>query len=165
MTFRVSVALLAFLVVGSLPIVAGGLLPEVRSRDTQTLFACLNSRTADLAASCIGDVARQCIKPGDGIEQRAECIVRERAVWELLLNNDYEGALAAIRPAAQSGLREIQVRFLNDMERRCTFVREASGTSSPDQIVEIEQCKLRATATQWLWLREFPMKRQKPPRW
>ena len=59
MTRRTSFALLALLVFGSLPIVAGGLLPEVRSRDTQALFACPNSCTADLAASCIGDVARQ----------------------------------------------------------------------------------------------------------
>ena len=140
---------------------AAGRLPPAAPGDVQAIQACLGSRNVNLAASCIGVVADACLKTADSQQRMTQCMVRERAVWDLFLNNDYPVVLSVMRPGARNELREIERAFVRDMERRCTFIRTAWGYSSYIQVVEIEQCMLRATAVQWLWLRDFPMKREK----
>ena len=140
---------------------ASGLLPDALPQDVRSVQACLASRSGDLAAACIGVTARACLKPGDGPDRTAQCLVRERAVWDLFLNNDYQGAMMALYPAARRELTAIEREWVVEMERRCAFIRTAAPPAATPPFVEVERCKLNATATQWLWLRELPMKREK----
>jgi uncharacterized protein YecT (DUF1311 family) len=140
---------------------ARGTLPAALPQDVQAVQACLGSRDAFQAPSCIGAAANACLKTADSQQRMTQCMIRERAVWDLFLNNDYQVVMSVMRPEAQGELREIERAFVRDMERRCTFIRKAWGYSSYIQVVEIEECMMHATAVQWLWLRDFPMKKEK----
>lgn len=140
---------------------AGGPLPPPRPEDLQAVQACLSSRVEFEAVSCIGVAANACLKTADSQQRMTQCMIRERAVWDLFLNNDTPAVMAVLRPPAQRELREIERHFVADTARRCTFIRVAAGYSSYIQVVEIEECMMHAAAVQWLWLREFPMKPEK----
>ncbi len=140
---------------------AAGPLPPPMPQDVQAVQACLASRTADLAATCVGVMSASCLKTADSQQRMTQCMIRERAVWDLFLNNDYQAVMAGLRPAAREELRAIERQFVSGTERRCTFIRTAMGFSSYIQVVEIERCMMHATAVQWLWLRDFQMKPEK----
>ena len=154
---------LIFLLAVCAPATASGLLPEPRQQDVQAVQACLGSRNLNLAVTCVGTVADACMATVRNQQPlMAECIVRERTVWDRFLNNDYEAVIAALRPGVREQVRAVEADYAINLDRRCGLVREAWGDGYA--ITDIEQCKLRATAMQWLWLRDFPMKREKPPR-
>jgi uncharacterized protein YecT (DUF1311 family) len=143
---------------------AGGKLPPAAPHDVQAVQACLGSRWQFDAASCIGAVANACLKTADSQQRMTQCMVRERAVWDLFLNNDYPEVMKSLAPAAQRELREVERQFVTNTERRCTFIRTAMGFSSYVQVVEIEACMMHATAVQWLWLRDFLPVKEKGPK-
>ena len=159
--FARAVIVAALFVVPAGPVLAGGPLPPALPQDVQDVQACLSSRTADLAATCIGVTAAACLKTADSQQRMTQCMIRERAVWDLFLNNDYPAVMETMRPAAREELRAIERQFVSGTERRCTFIRTAMGYSSYIQVVEIERCMMHATAAQWLWLRDFQMKPEK----
>ena len=82
-------------------------------------------------------------------------MTRERAVWDLFLNNDYQALMANPRLKMRRELRIVERRFLTATERRCNFVRTAREYAFYVQLAEIEKCWMQATAVQWLWLRDF----------
>jgi hypothetical protein len=143
---------------------AGGKLPPPRPEDLEALQACLGSRVAFEAASCIGAAANACLKTADSQQRMTQCMVRERAVWDTFLANDMEVVMVHLSPAARSELLEIDRHFRADTDRRCTFIRKAAGYSSYIQVVEIEECAMHATAVQWLWLRDFLPVQEKGPK-
>lgn len=140
---------------------AGGKLPPAAPQDIASVQACLSSRQAMQQASCIGAAADVCLKTADSQQRMTNCMVRERAVWDLFLNNDYPEVMKGLRPEAQRELLEVERQFVANTERRCTFIRKAAGYSSYIQVVEIEECMMHATAVQWLWLRDFLPEREK----
>jgi uncharacterized protein YecT (DUF1311 family) len=140
---------------------AGRPLPLALPQDVRAVQACLGSRTSDLSATCIGVMSASCLKTADSQQRMTQCMIRERAVWDLFLNNDYQAVMANLRPAAREQLRAIERQFVSGTERRCTFIRTAMGYSTYIQVVEIERCMMHATAVQWLWLRDFQMKPEK----
>jgi uncharacterized protein YecT (DUF1311 family) len=143
---------------------AGASLPAPLPQDVQAVQACLGSRQAMQQASCIGTVADVCLKTADSQQRMTHCMVREHAVWDLFLNNDYPEVMKSLAPAAQRELLEVERQFVTGTERRCTFIRKAMGFSSYIQVVEIEECWMHATAVQWLWLREFLPVKEKGPK-
>jgi uncharacterized protein YecT (DUF1311 family) len=143
---------------------AGGPLPAALPQDVQAVQACLGSRQAMQQASCIGTVATPCLQTADSQQRMTQCMIRERAVWDLFLNNDYPEVMKSLAPAAQRELREVERQFVTNTERRCTFIRTAMGFSSYVQVVEIEACMMHATAVQWLWLRDFLPVKEKGPK-
>jgi uncharacterized protein YecT (DUF1311 family) len=132
---------------------AGGQLPPAAPQDVQAVQQ----------ASCIGAVADVCLQTADSQQRMTQCMVREHAVWDLFLNNDYPEVMKGLAPAVQRELLEVERQFVSGTERRCTFIRKAMGYSSYIQIVEIEECWMHATAVQWLWLRDFLPEREKGP--
>lgn len=140
---------------------AGGKLPPPLPQDVQAVQACLGSRQAMQQAACIGTVSDVCLKTADSQQRMTQCMVREHAVWDLFLNNDYPEVMKGLAPAAQRELLEVERQWVNNTERRCTFIRKAMGFSSYVQVVEIEECMMHATAVQWLWLRDFLPEREK----
>ncbi len=140
---------------------AGGKLPPPLPQDVRAVQACLGSRQAMQQAACIGTVADACLKTADSQQRMTQCMVREHAVWDLFLNNDYPEVIKGLAPAAQRELLAVERQFVANTERRCAFIRTAMGFSSYVQVVEIEECWMHATAVQWLWLRDFLPEREK----
>ena len=134
-----------------------GVPPPAQPGDLQIVHACLTSRTASLSSTCIGVASDACLKGTTSPQQRAQCMTRERAVWDLFLNNDYQALMANLRFKARRELRIIERRFLAATERRCNFVRTAWEREYAHDVerAEIEKCWMQATAVQWLWLRDF----------
>ena len=131
--------------------------PPAQPGDLQIVHACLTSRTASLSSTCIVVASDACLKGATSPQQRAQCMTRERAVWDLFLNNDYQALMANLRFKARRELRIIERRFLAATERRCNFVRTAREREYAHDVerAEIEKCWMQATAVQWLWLRDF----------
>ncbi len=134
---------------------AAGPLPPVQQDDLQIVQSCLSSKTESLGSTCIGVAADACLKSADSQQRMTHCMTRERVVWDLFLNNDYQAIMSNLRFKGRNELREVEREFLRSTERRCTFIRAAWGYSSYIQVVEIEKCWMQATAVQWLWLRNF----------
>jgi uncharacterized protein YecT (DUF1311 family) len=123
--------------------------------DARKIDLCLEQRGENLAAGCIGIVMDECLKTADSQERMWLCVKRERAVWDDWLNRDYDTVMGTLAPPARSELRDIERAFVAGMERKCTFVRVATGMTSTIQLPDIENCYLHETAEQWLWLRTF----------
>ena len=148
--------LLAVALFGSTSVAgAGGPLPAPRPDDLQAIQACLSSRTAYEQGSCVGAASTICLKTADSQQRMTNCMTRERAVWDLFLNNDYQAIMQGANPKVRQALLDIERKFVADTDQRCTFIRTFAGYSSYIQVVEIEECWMHATAVQWLWLRDF----------
>jgi uncharacterized protein YecT (DUF1311 family) len=163
MSLRPLLMIATFALLGALAghVRASALPPAALPQDIQAVQACLGSRQAMQQASCIGAAANPCLQAADSQQRMTACMMRERVVWDLFLNNDYPEVLKSLPPRPREALRAIQRNFITERDRRCTFVRMASGYSSYIQVAGIEECMMHATAVQWLWLRNFPMKREK----
>lgn len=163
MSLRPLLMIATFALAGSLAghVRASALPPAALPQDIQAVQACLGSRQAMQQASCIGAAANPCLQTADSQQRMTACMMRERVVWDLFLNNDYPEVLKGLQPKAREEMRAIERNFIADRDRRCTFVRVAAGYSSYIQVVDIEECMMHATAAQWLWLRNFLPMREK----
>jgi uncharacterized protein YecT (DUF1311 family) len=121
--------------------------------DTKVLSDCLAS-AGNLEPACIGLVANACLNTADSTERMADCEARELKVWDAWLDRDYLELMARLPPAAKTKLRSIERAFVADTDRRCRFIAVVNGPTTMNG-PHVQECRLRATATQWLWLKDF----------
>jgi len=121
--------------------------------DAGVVSACL-AGAGNLEPACIGAVAEACLNTADSTQRMGDCETRELKVWDGWLNRDYAAAMARLPVAAKTELRAIERAFVADKDRRCGFVATVGGPTTMNT-PHIQECQLRATAIQWLWLKDF----------
>jgi uncharacterized protein YecT (DUF1311 family) len=136
-------------------------LPAARAQTTapadpaaaKVLNTCL-AKAGNLEPSCIGLVADACLKTADSTQRMGDCETRELKVWDRWLNRDYAVVMARLPAPAQTQLRDIERAFVADTDRRCGFLSVVNGPTAINTPPQ-QECRLRATAMQWLWLKAF----------
>ena len=127
--------------------------PTGPAGDAHTLSDCV-AKAGNLEPGCIGLVADACLKTADSQERMGDCETRELKVWDGWLNRDYQVLMSKSLAGAQVRLRTIERAFVADTDQRCGFVTVVNGPTFLNVLPE-QECRLRATAIQWLWLKDF----------
>lgn len=127
--------------------------PRDPDADARLIAACV-AGSGDLETSCIGRMADACLKTADSTQRMAECETRELKIWDGWLNRDYAAVMARLNPRPRAALRGIERAFVADVARRCGFIATVNGPTTMNA-PHVAECRLRATAVQWLWLKDF----------
>ena len=127
--------------------------PPDPGADARLIAACV-AGSGNLEPTCIGRMADACLKTADSTQRMAECETHELKVWDGWLNRDYAVVMARLNPRARAALRGIERAFVADTARRCGFVATVNGATTMNA-PSVAECRLRATAVQWLWLKDF----------
>jgi uncharacterized protein YecT (DUF1311 family) len=149
---------LALIMAGPLPARADA----PAAKDVAAIGDCLRkqekgrgSQEADEAA-CLMTVAKPCM---GGDETRAssrrqlECLDRERAVWDQIVNDSYAAMMKALEPEQQAKLREMQRSWIQTRDLTCGFWYDYfQGTMANPMIA---YCNNRETARRAIFLRIF----------
>ncbi len=118
------------------------------------LIAACVAGAGNMATSCIGLMADTCLKTADSTQRMAECETHELKIWDGWLNRDYPAVMARLKPRARTALRRIEHAFVAETARRCGFIATVNGPTTMNA-PHVAECRLRATAIQWLWLKDF----------
>lgn len=72
---------------------------------------------------CIGTIARPCLESDDGRSTlgMVECYERELAVWDAMLNDNYQALKDAVSPEAFRSLRDTQQKWIDYRDARCEW--------------------------------------------
>lgn len=157
---RILFVLLATLLV-SCPAFAGGPLAEMgplpapEPKDAREIAACVAEKGDNLSSACIGIIADACLKHADSTERMRDCVTREVSVWDAWLNRDYRALRARLAPRSRQALQDIEMIFISEKGRKCSFGATLAGAQSTMQGPDVANCVLHETAEQWLWLRGF----------
>jgi uncharacterized protein YecT (DUF1311 family) len=154
------VAFLLALVFIVAPVAAQADTPE--AKDTAVINACiakLEKGTATQAATvvaCLLKVANPCMG-GDETQvpdrKQVDCLDRERAVWDRIVNDSYKTVLSAVEPEVADKLREAQRAWIRDRDLTCGFYYDFfQGTMANPMIAA---CTNSETARRAIFLRRF----------
>jgi uncharacterized protein YecT (DUF1311 family) len=101
-------------------------------------------------ASCISVVFTACVaKEGDADLTRAECALREKAVWDQRLNEAYRKALDSMEKEGADNLRKTQRAWIALRDLRCG---QAWATWQGTMAGPVQAwCEMEMTARQALW--------------
>ncbi|HEY1472510.1 MAG TPA: lysozyme inhibitor LprI family protein [Pseudolabrys sp.] len=127
------------------------------AKDSAAIQKCIKAKTARHWAweRCIGIVSEPCAKDEGKIppSEVIACEVRERAVWDDILNKSYQALLKALDEDQQVKLREMQRAWIASRDKNCEFLYDYfQGTMANPMIAA---CLSRATGMQALYLRGF----------
>jgi uncharacterized protein YecT (DUF1311 family) len=121
--------------------------PELRPEDRDALEACLQSSLDDGARQeiCIVAVQGPCTDEGGGSTyEMLECIGREHAFWDKLLNQSYK-RLQSYAEGGDTELKDLQRRWIGWREARCAYeAKSAEGGTLANVIAS--QCFMEETA-------------------
>ena len=104
--------------------------------------------------SCIGKVSGPCLDKAGGVTSAMnECIAREHAVWDDILNETFRRLREKIDAKQQVKLREMQRAWLASREKTCTFFWDYyQGTMASPMSAD---CMNKETARRALFLLGF----------
>jgi len=93
--------------------------------DASAIGQCLADSRANRIPpeQCVGLISDPCQEIGDGASTAGmmACVGREHRVWDQRLNDAYRDLLAALDPAAQAKVRDIQRAWIAWRDTKCTL--------------------------------------------
>lgn len=105
---------------------------------------------------CFDKVAAPCLEKPENASTagQGECIDRERAVWDAILNTEYAGLLKIVVAPARPKLREAQRTWVKFREQDCVLAYHffEGGTMSQPMV---RNCHSRETARRAMELRSW----------
>ena len=131
-------------------------------KDAAVINACLTALDKGTAtqavtlSTCLLKVADPCMG-GDETSvpdrKQIDCLDRERAAWDLIVNESYKTVLAAVEPEIAAKLREAQRAWIRDRDLTCGFYYDFfQGTMANPMIAA---CTNSETARRAIFLRRF----------
>ena len=127
--------------------------------DTATIQSCIAAAEKSEKKpfrECFGKVADPCLEKPENASTAAqgECIDRERAVWDTILNAEYATLLKTVVAAAKPKLREAQRSWVKFREQDCVLAYHffEGGTISQPMV---RNCHAQETARRAMELRSW----------
>lgn len=107
------------------------------------------------AESCIGMISEPCLKGRKPDTNAAidTCIVRERSIWDNILNETYRNLGNKLDAQQQVKLRDMQRDWIASRDASCGFYREYYGAAIANPLAA--SCLNRETARRALFLLGF----------
>lgn len=132
---------------------------KTAAEDTATIQSCIAAAEKSEKRpfrECFGKVADPCLEKPENVSTAAqgECIDRERAVWDAILNAEYATLLKTVVAPAKPKLREAQRSWLRFREQDCVLAYHffEGGTISQPMV---RNCHARETARRAMDLRSW----------
>jgi uncharacterized protein YecT (DUF1311 family) len=131
-------------------------------KDAAVINGCLTrldkgrATQAAVLAACLLKVADPCIGGDEGSvpdRKQIDCLDRERAVWDRIVNDAYKTVLAAVEPDVAGKLREAQRAWIRDRDLTCGFYYDFFGGTMANPM--IAACTNSETARRAIFLRRF----------
>jgi uncharacterized protein YecT (DUF1311 family) len=148
-------ALIAVMITAATPAVAQG--QKADPKDTAAIEDCLKPYRAnkERAGACVGVITDPCLKDpkSQSLSATTACHVRERLVWDDLLNKTYEQLRLKVDDPQWAKLRDLQKSWTEARKQVCEFYWEFfRGTAASPHA---EGCYRRETAEHALYLMFF----------
>ena len=132
------------------------------TRDLATINSCLTAvdkktptQEAD-EAGCLMKIALPCMGGNEANvsdRRKMDCLDRERAAWDKLLNDSYKTTMAGLEPDQQTKLRDVQRAWVTMRDSTCNFWYDYfPGTMAGPMIAYYNN---RETARRAIFLRIF----------
>ncbi len=135
------------------------LLPvSLAADDAETIESCIRTQSQSQQSTyeCIGRASRSCMeKPGgDTTAGMSQCLTSETAVWDQMLNDDYQKLLAALSEKGADQTRKAQRLWvqMRDVDCELAYVIYEGGTIARPTAAN---CRLDRTATRALQIRQW----------
>ncbi|MCK9913987.1 DUF1311 domain-containing protein [Microbacteriaceae bacterium K1510] len=119
---RLSIALVACLVLGAGLVPAAAQTGKPSAKDTAAIQSCLKSKP-QAQDSCIGIIADPCLEKDEtkSTADQNACNDRELAVWDDMLNETFRRLRDKLDDQQKTKLRDMQRAWLASREKTCAF--------------------------------------------